>query len=306
MKKKVLVITLTFAMITNIIGCGKAEEVISINAEAAGFDIIENMDDTTNSENEIETVENTVTEEVSATDEYQYEEQRDIFIVEHIDIGDGTKIDMTDRVSDGKKYTLTESIDIYSFYGTYAGYTKPDIYVGSVGMIDDEWISVSFFKSAFLVKAEDFYRVAVADEDTIETENTVETETTEQIEVAEQPVVVSDGNTQNEEENNTTESTSEKEVVVVDNNKYTPDEAIAVYRSLMEAGGITWDPSLKGVTSWGTGWIYLDKGYPEWAASTNLESFAIGGHGGRSWTKYYLEVTGSDENAVYITQWHSN
>ena len=116
--------------------------------------------------------------------------------------------------------------------------------------------------------------------------------------------------------------------VPVESDKYTPEEAIAVYRSLMEAGGMTWDSSLKGNwdetigqypieewnlhlegyngCGWGTGWIYLDKGQPEWAASTNLESAAIGGHGGNSWTRFYFEVTGSDENAVYITEWTSN
>lgn len=109
--------------------------------------------------------------------------------------------------------------------------------------------------------------------------------------------------------------------------KYTPEEAIAVYRSLMEAGGITWDPSLKGNwdetigkypiedwnlhmdgyngCSWGTGWIYLEKGQPEWCAETDLESFAIGNSGGISWTKYYLEVTGSDDECVNITAWHN-
>ena len=86
-------------------------------------------------------------------------------------------------------------------------------------------------------------------------------------------------------------------------NKYTPDEAIAVFRAGMEAGGMSWNPEIKDVVSWGTGFLYLDKGYPEWAAETNLESAAIGGHGGNSWTEYYLEVTGSDEECVYYTIW---
>ncbi len=111
----------------------------------------------------------------------------------------------------------------------------------------------------------------------------------------------------------------------VESDKYTPDEAMAVYRSLMEAGGITWDPSLKGNwnetigqypiedwylhmdgyngCSWGTGFFYLDKGYAEWAAGTDLESFAIGNSGGNSWTKYYFEVTGFDDECVYFTMW---
>ena len=67
----------------------------------------------------------------------------------------------------------------------------------------------------------------------------------------------------------------------VESDKYTPEEAIAVYRGLMEAGGITWSPEIKDVVSWGTGWLYLDKGQPESAAGSSLESFAIGGH---SWT----------------------
>ena len=86
----------------------------------------------------------------------------------------------------------------------------------------------------------------------------------------------------------------------VESDKYTPEEAIAVYRGLMEAGGITWPPEIKDVVSWGTGWLYLDKGQPESAAGSSLESFAIGGH---SWTKFYIEVTGSDDECVYYTMW---
>ena len=101
------------------------------------------------------------------------------------------------------------------------------------------------------------------------------------------------------------EETPEEEAPApVESNKYTPEEAIAVYRSLVEAGGMTWNPALKGVTSWGTGWIYLEKGQPEWCAATNLESFAMGDTTGNPCTEYYLEVTDSDENAVYITEWH--
>ena len=91
------------------------------------------------------------------------------------------------------------------------------------------------------------------------------------------------------------------ETALADSGKYTPEEAIAVYRGLMEEGGMTWDPSIKDVTSWGTGWIYLEKGDAEEAAASDLESCAMGDSGGRSWTKYYLEVTGSDDNAVYTT-----
>ena len=92
--------------------------------------------------------------------------------------------------------------------------------------------------------------------------------------------------------------------IPVESNKYTPEEAISIYRSIMEGGGITWDPSLKGVSSWGTGFFYLDKGYPEWAGESSLESFAMGDSVGNPWTRYYLEVTDSDDECVYFTSWH--
>ena len=93
--------------------------------------------------------------------------------------------------------------------------------------------------------------------------------------------------------------------IPVKSNKYTPEEAISIYRSIMEGGGITWDPSLKGVSSWGTGFFYLDKGYPEWAGESSLESFAMGDSVGNPWTRYYLEVTDSDDECVYFTSWHN-
>ena len=153
---------------------------------------------------------------------------------------------------------------------------------------------------SILVKAEDFDRAAVLKDRGSEHEDVQD--------VAELPEVIREGAAAEEpaEKIPTAEVPVAETPVPVQSNKYTPEEAIAVYRSAMEAGGMTWDPSIKDVTSWGTGWIYLEKGQPEWCASTNLESAAMGDSAGRSWTKYYLEVTGSDENAVYVTEWTSN
>lgn len=91
----------------------------------------------------------------------------------------------------------------------------------------------------------------------------------------------------------------------VESNQYTPEQAMADYRSIMEGGGMTWDPSLKDVSSWGTGFFYLDKDYIQWAGETNLESASIGNHGGDSWTRFYFEVTDSDDECVYFTAWHN-
>lgn len=303
MKKIFLSMILTLGLTVSLIGCGKNDVIDATIAEQT--ETVKNNEDTDIAENE-DTVEVSEVKTVVSEnkEEYQYEEQKDIFVVKDIDIGDGIQIDMSNEELDKQKYVLPESIDIYSYFGTYAGYTKPDIKIGSIGRFDG-WVSICFAKSSFLAKEEDFDKVAVVEEsEKSKQEQTVPMETDTQISTSAKDVSSIDTVTASAT-NSTAESVVENPTPT-ESSKYTPEEAISVYRSLMEAGGMTWDPSLKGVTSWGTGWIYLDKGQPEWCASTDLESAAIGGHGGNSWTKYYLEVTGSDENAVYITEWTSN
>ena len=87
-------------------------------------------------------------------------------------------------------------------------------------------------------------------------------------------------------------------------NKYTPEEAIAYYRSQIEAQGMQWDPSIKDVVSWGTGWIPLSKDElnSDYIANT-MAGYNYGSGDGTPHRTYYLEVTGSDENYVYVTGW---
>lgn len=206
-------------------------------------------------------------------------------------------------------YVLSESVDLYNFEGTWVGYSKPNIKVTLFGT-NDKWAEVSFTKMILYVPKMNFDLVAMIPVEEPETEedflvkveeSTPKQETTPSkpkteipAPVTTEPIVV---------EPSTTEPIVEPETPVVDNTKYTPEEAIAVYRSIMEANGIQCDPSIKEFASWGTGWIYLTKGQPEWAGNSAVESYKMGS-GGKPWTKYYLEVTGSDENAVYITEWH--
>lgn len=209
-----------------------------------------------------------------------------------------------------EKCVLLESVDLYNFEGTWVGYSKPDIKVILFGT-NDKWAEVSFAKTILYIPKENFDLVAMIPVEEPETEEVVlakAEETTPKQETTpskpktetpapatSKPVVV---------EPSTTEPVVvEPETPVVDNTKYTPEEAIAVYRSIMESNGIQCDPSIKEFASWGTGWIYLTKGQPEWAGNSAVESYKMGS-GGKPWTKYYLEVTGSDENAVYITEWH--
>ena len=301
MKKKILSVFLMIGLVASLVACGgNGKEIETANMKVvqkgASEEDAEKPVSSGNKNSEEKFKEGTASE---VKEEIEYTEQRDIFVVKQIDIGDGTEIDLSKKETVKGPFVLTDSIDIYSYFFTYAGYTKPDIEIYSVGKIDD-WIFVPFAQSAFLVKAEDFDRVAILKDNGNESDAVQE--------VAEIPEVISEETATDKPAENVPEAEIPVEAETpapIQSNKYTPDEAIAVYRSAMEAGGIAWNPALKGVTSWGTGWIYLEKGQPEWCASTDLESFAMGDSGGNPWTEYYLEVTSSDESAVYFTAWHN-
>ena len=208
--------------------------------------------------------------------------------------------------SDIVSYYLKESVDLYIDNGKCIGYTKPDVEI-SVISENEDWYLINVDGNDRYAKIDDVKAVGFpgSRKEYLDSQQ----ETAKEIESAD--IVTQTNETSQSVESDTESPVSEtpkqdnvaESPAPTQSNKYTPEEAIAVYRSAMEAGGMTWDPSLKNGGSWGTGWIYLEKGQPEWCASTNLESAAIGNHGGDSWTRYYLEVTSSDENAVYITEW---
>ena len=276
-------------------GCGAKEEETA-HTEAVEMEIPEKEG--------IENIESKVAEGLveedgeSVEEEITYREQNDIYLLNNA-CNEGVQIDLASFEFDNKQYTLTKSVDIYYTDGTLAGYTKENVpvYVVSSG---DEWSFCSFDTSGFLIKKDELMDSVLIEEE--KADDFVEPEPQEIIHF--DATVKSDTETKAAEINSAKKSDSEV-TVSAEENKYTPEEAISIYRSLVEAGGMVWNPGLKGVTSWGTGWIYLDRGQPEWCAATNLESFAMGDTAGNPCTEYYLEVTGSDENAVYITEWHN-
>jgi hypothetical protein len=85
--------------------------------------------------------------------------------------------------------------------------------------------------------------------------------------------------------------------------KYTAEEAMAVYRSILEENGMIWDPSIKEFSSWGTGFMEYYKGYPEESAQRALEGFAYGDGVGDSDTRFYFEVTSTSKFYIYFTEW---
>lgn len=106
---------------------------------------------------------------------------------------------------------------------------------------------------------------------------------------------------------------------------YTVDELLTIYRTIIEANGITWNPERKGNwsetigqhdisewyryddayngCSWGTGFLEPDN--IERNAYSDLESFAFDDGTGHTKTSYYFEVLGWDESMgmIEIVAW---
>ena len=311
MKRKYFWVILMTMVMLLIGGCGKntedvngmdtTEENVNETAKNASADIADT--ETVEPESEIPVLDN-IDSRITEKDDSELELKAYYYTFEDKTVCEGGE-DVFGSVSfestNANNYVSTGKVPIYAQNGVRMGYTKENVDIIVNGIYngwcyfdlngENKYARLSDIEANSITIAE---RDAKAEEEASKQEETsIKTEipVTENIS-SEQPI------------QNTPVVNEVTEVP--ESNKYTPDEAIAVYRSLMEAGGITWDPSIKDVTSWGTGWLNLEKGQPEWAASTDLESFAIGGHGGNSWTKYYMEVTGSDDEAVYYTQWSSN
>lgn len=308
MKKNLLVVMIIMALV--LAGCGKDTSPAISNTEPsvkAKATIAESLESTekaeANKDEEIPDGEIDGNKDALNLKEYEY-----VFEDRDIDKDGGIAIHYESfSPSDIVSYYLKESVDLYIDNGKCIGYTKPDVEI-SVISENEDWYLINVDGNDRYAKIDDVKAVGFpgSRKEYLDSQQ----ETAKEIESAD--IVTQTNETSQSVESDTESPVSEtpkqdnvaEAPAPVESNKYTPEEAIAVYRSLVEAGGMTWNPALKGVTSWGTGWIYLEKGQPEWCAATNLESFAMGDTTGNPCTEYYLEVTDSDENAVYITEWH--
>ena len=320
MKRKNTGIILMTVMLT-LTGCGAQ----ATNVQATSTNNVAEVSAVTESVNT--PIESTVIEETSSIVESEvepiYTEYEDLFLAENFSKLNRERLEAVDEDNIEKtyeKFVLSESVDLYNFEGTWNGYSKPNIKVTLFGTTED-WEEVSFSTTILYIPKTDFDRVAVKVEDTLlattpvqETTPVTKTPATDtEKPVAEKPKTetpasaiskpVTEEPATVSSEPIVTEPSTEPETPVVDNTKYTPEEAVAVYRSIMESNGIEWDPSIKEFASWGTGWIYLTKGWIDKNAYSAVESYKMGSNG-KPWTKYYIEITGADENAVYITEWN--
>lgn len=310
MKKNLLAVIVIMAMV--LAGCGKDTSTTMNHAKPA-------VEAETSTSESIESIERTGTEETRKDEEIaegEIDNSKDTLnLKEYEYVFEDRDIDTKGAIaihyesfnpSDLVFYYLKDSVDLYIDNGKCIGYTKPDIEISIISENED-WYLINVDGNDRYAKIDEMKAAGFpgTKSDYLDSQQ----ETPKEIEPVD---IVDQTNETSQSVASDTEppvsETPKQEAVAEEpapaqSNKYTPEEAIAVYRAAMEAGGMTWDPSLKNGGSWGTGWIYLEKGMPEWTASTNLESAAMGDSAGRSWTKYYLEVTGSDENAVYVTEW---
>lgn len=306
MRKKMLSIILMVALVASLAGCGnsneeKADTSTKVESSATETAKSESVVDTEKATETESTKEKDAEASYSAED---YEEQKDIFVYKHIDSGDGTQIDFTNEEQIDGPFILSESIDIYSYFFTYAGYTKPNIKVDIIRRVGD-WIFVPFAKSSFLVKAEDFDRVAVLKE---KTENAInedyanaETEgaSTEQ---QEKTPSQNEGSANSEEEVlPAPEAEAKPTAPAPEVTTYSEEEVISIFRSTLESNGIQWYPSVypnseagpSGGMGWGIENISMIDPYGDSAKS--VEGFQFAG-----WNLYYLENQGSSDGYVHL------
>ena len=310
MKRMKILATFMVAIMV-LTACGNTKEVNNIDTETKESNISEDINS-----NKTEAVsEKTVESEIAledTTDVNSMITERDDSELNlksyHYSMEDRTVCDEGEDVfssvmfdeSNSTNYVTTGKVPIYAQNGIRIGYANEDVDIIVMGTYGD-WCRFYLDKDMRYARLSDIEanaitmdeRDAIVEEANKQAETSVKAETPVDITSVEPPVV----------DNTDTPVAPEPVEEPTTSDKYTPEEAMAVYRSLMEAGGITWNPALKDGGSWGTGFMYFDKGYPEWAASSSLESFAIGNHGGASWTEFYFEVTGSDEECVYYTMW---
>lgn len=310
MRKKILSVILIIGITASLAACGSGgtekkkekSEMETVSAETGKNEagMIVETEETV----ELVSGDNEVAETSYSAEDF--EEQKDIFVYKHIDSGDGTQIDFANEEQIDGPFILSESIDIYSYFFTYAGYTKPNIKVDIIRRIGD-WIFVPFAKSSFLVKAEDFDRVAVLKE---KTENTIN-EDNANAETESASTGQKKTPSQNEGNANMAnevlpapEAEAKPTAPAPEVTTYSEEEVISIVEGALRDAGfrkpeekMTADElAMFGPTA-GMGWGIdnIPMNDPHTAASQIVEGFQFAG-----WTTYYIENQGSSDGYVHL------
>jgi hypothetical protein len=337
LRKKMVSIVLVMLMVVSMVACGSETSTTSNEATidgstSSGSDTVASIENSSSIETQdVIAVEETSVEETLEPEyeEYEYFYQDKNFVWSGDLILDYQSLNPQDYqvqfedVDGIEMYGVYDSIDLYTSNGKAYGYTKPNIVVQLCATSEDGWGVVNIGDYTRYIRMEDLEgnSVLVTDMDssgnyiipekgsttTSSETNSTTNNTTSNENTSKETNNTTSNTTTNETSANVSSSTPvtnevETQVVEVDD-KYTPDEAVAAYRAIMESNGITWDPNLKNGASWGTGWISLNKNSFDEEAQLDLKGYAYGDGQGNPTTKYYFEVTSYDDNRVYVTCW---
>lgn len=314
--RKLLILFMSISML--LAGCGtnttnNIEETETIETSKNDLSVVDTeVQDTESSE-----------EQELKLKEYDYSfEDRSISII-------GTPIlDSSTFQEDIQEIHLKDSVDLYIDENLKVGYTKPDIDIYILGKTDG-WYSLQVGDKRRFAKMDEVDKSieqsnesSNSNEESKTQESSSTSETTKKDTSTKKDTTSTkneSANTNNNTSNNNTSNTAKQEQPTnsepkveetqpqeqpTTSNKYTPEEAIAYYRSQIEAQGMQWDPSIKAEASWGTGWTPLSKDKLNSDYISNaMAGYNYGNGDGTPYRRYYLEVTGSDENYVYVTEW---
>ena len=241
MKKNLLVVMIIMALV--LAGCGKDTSPAISNTEPsvkAKATIAESLESTekaeANKDEEIPDGEIDGNKDALNLKEYEY-----VFEDRDIDKDGGIAIHYESfSPSDIVSYYLKESVDLYIDNGKCIGYTKPDVEI-SVISENEDWYLINVDGNDRYAKIDDVKAVGFpgSRKEYLDSQQ----ETAKEIESAD--IVTQTNETSQSVESDTESPVSEtpkqdnvaESPAPTQSNKYTPEEAIAVYRSAMEAGG---------------------------------------------------------------------
>ena len=290
--RKLLTLIMILCVSMSMLGCGNTKENDKINST-------ENTESISKEVIETEQVESTENSEPTYTEYDTY------FLQDGVEPSE-TTYDMNLLKPDGHTYTLTKSVNLYYTNEKLCGYTKENIDINVVTSNDDYCYVILDHKDGFLLKTKDVEAASVEGievaEDNLSEDKNQESSTSggkkQDTTGKKNESTNTNNNTSSNNTSNTTQeeqsANSEPEVEESDttfNIDYTPEEALAYYRSQVEAQGMKWDPSIKDVVSWGTGFLPLSKDElnDDYIANA-MAGYNYGSGVGTPFRTYYMEI----------------
>ena len=290
--RKLLTLIMILCVSMSMLGCGNTKENDKINST-------ENTESISKEVIETEQVESTENSEPTYTEYDTY------FLQDGVEPSE-TTYDMNLLKPDGHTYTLTKSVNLYYTNEKLCGYTKENIDINVVTSNDDYCYVILDHKDGFLLKTKDVEAASVEGievaEDNLSEDKNQESSTSggkkQDTTGTKNESTNTNNNTSSNNTSNTTQeeqsANSEPEVEESDttfNIDYTPEEALAYYRSQVEAQGMKWDPSIKDVVSWGTGFLPLSKDeLNDDYIANEMAGYNYGSGDGTPFRTYYMEI----------------